>query len=283
MAHWGYSQLAIYRKCPLRFFWERVEKRPTKYVQDDRSAYIGNLLGRLLERFYMEQWWREPDVLHPRMVAAIRVIGDALLRDTLLPWQPGEREKWDLIARETIPRILQTVRDERLLTPLVAVEYGIKVPLGGDNDVLFGRIDYLFEGADRSLTVIDGKGGGSLGKHVSTDQLRTYALGVLADPRFGRLPDRAGFWWFRHERVVWKQFTRATLLKFVTGVKQTIADIRAKRFEARPSGDCRYCGYLTACGAGQEYMQSHVKSRDVPTETNVGRMGLNAPDEVAVK
>jgi hypothetical protein len=273
--NWSYSQLATYLDCPLRFYWLRIEPQPESKIRDQSKAFIGILLGELLARFYLEQWWRQSEGLQQRMIAQLHTLAVTISTREEIVWaNPGDLSKWIVVAAETIPKILTVLRDEQLLGPFVAVEYGMTVPVG-NGDRVHGRIDILIERANGDTILLDGKGGGTIGKFASTDQLRLYALGVLADPRFRRLPTKVGFWWFRHGKIVWKQFTPATLLKFVTGVQQTIARIRAKDFEPTPGGQCRYCEFRLKCGAGQQYLWTEKFTTKWATDDNHGSVDLN--------
>lgn len=275
MANWSYSQLKDYLECPLRFYWVRIDKQPEAQTKDQTRAFIGILLGELLARFYLEQWWRQPEGLEQRMTALLVPLAHTIGEREAIVWKdPGDLTKWLGVAAETIPKMLDVIRTERLLGTSVAVEYGMTVPVG-NGDRIHGRIDTLLVRPDRTLILIDGKGGGSIGKYAHADQLRLYALGVLADPAFRRLPDKVGFWWFRHGKIVWKQFTEATLLKFVSGVQQTIARIRAKDFEPTPGGQCRYCEFRLKCGAGQQYLWREKFTTTWATDQNSGSLDLS--------
>lgn len=269
MAKWSYSQLALYKKCPLLFFWLRVEKRP--HSKDDRASYIGWLLGAVIERFYVEHWYREPAVLEARMRAALPALGAEITTREGIVWQqPGEESHWQTRAAEAIPAIISTIRRERLLGPLVGHEYDIYVTIA--NDQIFGRIDLLIYDGER-LILLDEKGGGTVGKWIDADQLRLYALGVLSDPRFRRLPTHVGFWWTRHDKIVWRPVSRKSLLKFVVGIEQTLANIKAKVFEPKPSSYCRLCPYWQSCAVGKARVMTG-KDRGLPIETNAGRLAL---------
>jgi hypothetical protein len=225
--------------------------------------------------FYLEGWWRDPHYLAERMVAALYPLAKTISDREQMPWHDSkELDDWIAIAVETVPKILATIHEEHLLGPTVAVEYGITVPLGGpERDAVHGRIDVLIE-TPETLTLLDAKAGGSIGKWVKADQLRLYACGVLADPKYARLPDRVGFWWLRHGKVVWKRLTRDTLLTFVGGVERTIAAVRAKSFEPTPGPKCLYCEFKDRCAAGQQYLWREKFTTTMASGDNAGRISL---------
>lgn len=270
MAYWSYSQLALYKKCPLRFKWMRVDKRPLP-PGDGKRAFIGNVLQKIVERFYVEQWWRDPATVSARMLAEIPATGRQFTEADGLLWLPGEQEKWVAIALDTVPKIIEVIKTERLLGVTNLSEFEIEVPLGPDRIV--GRVDFLFEAPDGSLTVLDGKAGGSFGKYVESDQLRLYALGVLAS-RYRRLPTRVGFWWYRFGKIAWRPVRRKVLQRFTEGVKHTIARVRSKDYAPTPGGHCRFCEWKTDCPEGRAWLWRNQKTVVIDSEANTGTIGF---------
>lgn len=276
MANWSYSQLALYKVCPLKFYWARVDPQRPAVPWDNRKAFIGILLGEIVAKFYLDQWWRDPQTALAKMVADAPQRSVEITAKEGITWNRGEREKWVEKAIETLPKLLDVIAREQLLGPIICVEYGMTVPLGGpDNDAIHGRIDLVIQRLDGTLIVLDLKGGGTIGKFVSADQLRLYACGIMADPRFRRLPDKVGFWWARHGKVVWRTFKRENLLKFVHGVEHTIARVRGKDFEPTPGSHCAYCEFRAGCGAGQAQIWK-MKPSKVALDGNSGSLDLNS-------
>lgn len=279
MANWSYSQLALYLDCPLKFYWARLDPSTKDQPRDNRRAFIGILLGEVLARLYVEQWWREPGALQARMVAACHTLAPVITQREGIVWAtPQAMEEWVTLAVDTVPKILAVIGTEQLLGVTVAVEYGISVPFGG-GETVHGRIDLLIVRPDGTILLIDLKAGGSIGKFASPDQLRLYALGILADPVYRRRPDKVGFWWLRHGKIVWKQFTDETLLKFVAGVQQTIARVRAQDFMPRPGSHCRYCDYRAGCATGQAHLWkafSESSTKSFAADTNRGSIDLSS-------
>jgi hypothetical protein len=277
MANWSYSQLALYKQCPLKFYWTRVDPQP-EAQRDNRRAFIGWLLGEVVAKFYLDQWWRDPSTALAKMVADLPQRSVEITVRENLVWEPGEREKWLDKATETLPKILAVIKEHQLLGPVMAVEYGMTVQISGppDDDKVHGRIDLVIQRMDGTLVVLDLKGGGTVGKFVSADQLRLYACGILSDPRFARLPDKVGFWWARHGKVVWRKFTRENLLVFIGGVQQTIGRVRAKHFEPAPSGQCSYCEFRNRCPAGQtQIWKTRLTKTKLVSDQNAGRLDLS--------
>lgn len=283
MANWSYSQLALYKTCPLKFYWTRVDPQP-EAQRDNRKAFIGILLGEVVAKFYLDQWWRDPATAAAKMVADLPQRSVEISVREQCAWEPGERERWLEKAIETVPKLLAVIVAEQLLGPFMAVEYGMTVTLDGPDaenpyDHIHGRIDLVIQRQDGTVVMLDLKGGGSVGKFVSADQLRLYACGLLMDPRWGRLPDRVGFWWARHSKVVWRTFTPDNLFLFVGGVAQTIAKVRAKHFEPAPSGACTYCEFRPRCAAGQQRIwKTRLSKTKLASSDNAGHLDLSNLD-----
>lgn len=268
MAHFSYKQLAQYLECPLQFRKVRLEKTPTDH--DPRRPFIGNLLGTLVERLYIEKWWAPPNDLLAILTREVEPLALRLEQAEGIVWPPGERTQALAIIYTTLPKIIATMKRERLLAPKVYTEYDIEIPLGADT--LVGRADYVYVGGE-GITVVDGKGGGSMGRHVKLNQLRFYVLGVYA--KTGALPVRAGFWWFRHDFVKWHRITPANLKKFVGTLQGAIAGLRANDWTPRPGGHCLYCDVRRFCSVGQAKMLTReVSSSDPLVGKNEGFVSL---------
>lgn len=270
MSYFSYSQLALYKRCPKQFWFERIMKVQTP--RDDRKAFIGHVLGGVVAQFYSDKVWKEGKWARVRLAELVRARADALHAVQVYPWLPGEREDAEKACLDAILPILQTVRDERLVTRRVDTEVSIEVPLD-TGDILVGSADLVFEEAPGELlTVLDVKGGGSVGKYVKADQLRLYQLGIGLHRDFRRLPDRVGFWWVRHGRIVWKRTNKTTLRKFVEGVKATIARLRSDDFTATPGDHCRWCAYRQDCIEGMEALK--VRKTLLASDDTVGVTSL---------
>ena len=272
MAIFGYSQLAFYVKCPFRFYLERVKR--VEVPLDERRHYIGTVLAIVLDTFYKSQRWRSANPL-PLMAADVQAAAATVDTVSTCPWLPGERDQKLAEATSLLPTILDTLRQERLLGLRTFTELDVEIRLGKDRVV--GRPDLVIESpaGEPGLWVVDGKAGGTLGRHVSTNQLRFYALGLVEHQRFQRPPDRAGFWWFRHGTVVWKKVTMATLDKFRTSIVETIQRLRDKDFQPKPSADCRLCDVRAHCPTGQAYLQARVAGKvALEIDGNLGVVSL---------
>jgi hypothetical protein len=252
VSYWGYSQLALYTSCPKRYWYERIQKRPDATF-DPRNAFIGTLLGQLVAQFYAERWWARGAEAKRLMVHGLHGISNDLQQVITYPWARGEWEDKMAVATAAIDPILAVVVRERLIASRVDIELPVEVPLGG-GDILTGTPDLVLDTAG-ALILLDAKAGATVGRYVKSDQLRLYQLGVAAHPRYGRLPDKVGFWWLRHGRIVWKRTPKDALHRWLDGVRRTIARIRAADFVPTPSPLCRFCAFRSECPEGTASMR----------------------------
>jgi hypothetical protein len=150
---------------------------------------------------------------------------------------------------------------------------------------------------DSDRIIVDGKGSKYRDDYVDKRQLRWYSM--LYEARFGSLPDRVGFLYWRSEpekSIDWfdvsKEDTRV-LRETVIEVAETIESRNRslpivpsptkaqvlEAYQARPSLDCKFCDYLTACDAGTRYMENKKNipppiSDGEPNDAGVGDVGL---------
>jgi hypothetical protein len=247
VSYFGYSQLALYKACPKRYWFERISQRPDSTF-DCRNAFLGSLLGGLLARFYTERWWALGARAKPRMTVATHEISADLHTKIDYPWTRGEWQEHMATAQAAIPTILDVVVREQLIAPRMEIELPVEVVLD-TGDILTGTPDLVLD-KPGSLVLLDAKGGGRIGKYVAADQLRLYQLGLASHPRYQRLPDKVGFWWLRHGKIVWKRTPKTALPKWVEGVKRTITRLKDGDFAANPGPLCRYCAFRAECPEG---------------------------------
>lgn len=270
MSYFGYSQLARYKDCPKRYWYERIANRP-EASRDQRNAFIGQVLGGVVARFYTQRQWTLGPKAGKAMVYAVHELAEAAEAIGDYPWQRGERQERIDQALAAIPVILKTIVDEELVGPRIEIELPVEVPLD-TGDILTGTPDLLIEQASKRLILLDAKAGANIGKFVSADQLRLYQLGVSIHPRYGRLPDRVGFWWLRHGRIVWKRTQKPDLAKWIEGVKETIGRLRDGHFDPKPSTLCRYCPFRAECPAGLRQLAEI--DTDLASDDAVGTISL---------
>jgi putative RecB family exonuclease len=115
---------------------------------------------------------------------------------------------------------------------------------------LFGRPDRIDEEPDRTLHIIDYKGG-MQSDEIDSGQLRVYAL--LAEMEMGRTVSKLSFW-FLDEGTIWtmdlndddKERTREELLAAVCAMEEV------EEFPPTIGPHCLYCPYYKVCEMKRE-------------------------------
>ncbi len=274
MSFFSYSQLSSYVACPQKYLWSRMEKRQPK-VKDEyvpTAQFIGSVFAQLLDLLYREQWYKKrPFDLLASLRGVMMTVGKRITVADEINWPRGGLAKALGVVDDALPGVLTTMLNENLIGERHRTEYEINVPLD-NGDIVTGGLDLLVEHEDGRLLLLDGKAGNP--RYAKVDQLRLYALGLLHDPKYRRLPDKSGFWFFREGRVSWRRITVPMLVKFRAGVQATVDRLRSKDFVATPSGLCKVCQYRLECPEGQAFLFSKVKDHGLDTGTNIGEVSL---------
>lgn len=271
----SYSEIRDYRRCPFLF---KLKRDGAKGHDDDRRGFVGVLLQKLVEEFYVEQWWRDlllvEATMHDRAAVLFRLMTDGGGID----WTPEDRLEAETRIADAIPLILATVKQERLLTRTVYPELELTLALphvwpDGQDVVLHGRADFVYD-APPSLMVLDGKAGSTIGRFAPVDQLRVYALALETHPAFRRRPTRAGFWWFRRGVVAWKKLTPTGLVLCRERLVETVQVMAAGQFDPTPGTHCAPCAFRLQCPAGKAYGLTRTSKAVLDAEENSGMIGF---------
>lgn len=278
MIHLSYSELRDFKRCP--FFYKQKHIDKLKESKDrDKRTFVGDVLQKLVEEFYVQEWWRDPLTLEDRMRTRALKLCAIFTEAGGIIWENDELFKWQHIIGEAIPGIVATIKREKLLARRTYPEYEMtldypKLWPDGQDVVVHGRADFIFD-TGPVLTIVDGKGGSTLGAYADTDQLRLYALAATKDPRFRRMPDRVGFWWFRHAQVVWVPTTPKRMATFEAKLTARILEVAKAEYLPKTGSHCRPCGLR--CEAGRQYGVSKPATKGRPAldlDGNFGVMGF---------
>jgi hypothetical protein len=258
-----YLHYSVYKTCHLQYKWRFVQ-RPDVYIPINlRHAYIGLVLQKLVERFYLEKWWQAEEGPITRMRIALPTVSQLILENNPIKLSVDELADWQVVANETIPRIIATIKKEKLLSSEVYVEREEEVPFGEDTLQMKPDLILIRKGI---TTLLDGKGGKTVGRYVDNDQPYFYAIAV--DHIWGRLPHRIGFWWYRHSKIVWLPVTREAVDQVRTNARSFIDGIKAGKFDPVPGQHCRLCDYRVCCEVGQKFIAERHRQSDVEIPGN---------------
>lgn len=263
------GELRDYGKCPLMYKNKHVDERPAD--RDFKNAFVGGVLSRVVDGFYKQKMWKLGDDAADAMEELIPAAAAAVMAKDKILWLPEEEPLYLSRAAAMIPTILTTIKAEKLIGEITKTEHEMVIPLG--EHVLHGRGDLIFQ-RQALLTVLDGKSGGTIGKYTDTDQLRFYAMAVKADPLFKRLPDRVGFWWYKHGKISWKKITPKSLAALWDKIVVTVDQIVKGNFAPTPGKVCKLCDYKVSCTEGQAFLLSNRKATNVPLDGCEGEVSL---------
>ena len=260
-----FSPFDMYESCPQRFLWSRgwptinlgygLGKRKPKPVKESRHhAAMGQIIGKVVEDFFEQEWWKHRNGLHDRMSTAVDAVFKAEMETQYIDWrQAPPRGEMLQVCRDGVSGFLRTVHANKLFGPWAKAEYNL---LGWVNEYtpVGGRCDVIFRRDDTGTTILDGKNSKEKGKYTNPDQLRWYALcHYLA---FGRLPERLGFIYFRfpydaekgESGVDWVPCTKEDVRGLASRAVDAQKKMHKERFEANPVPSyCKFCEYETVC------------------------------------
>jgi len=273
--HLNYSQLRDFKKCPRLYEKKHIDGRAEE--DDPKRAFIGHVLGKLVEQFYLLKWWRAPDALDWTMRQAADVLIRQVTDMDAIVWTPEEKAEWTHKIHEAIPTIIATVKREKLLSAQVFTEFETTLDYTdivlGETVQIHGRPDIVIL-RQHALTALDAKAGGSLGKFTDRDQLRQYSLALWRSKTFGRIPDRAGFWWLRHDKIVWLKVSAASLTKFEGRLKETARRALAGPYEPTPGTWCRGCSFRMDCPEGRAHGMAKGSKTAIDVAGNLGTVSF---------
>lgn len=256
----SYLFYSTYKKCPAQYRWSFVDKPPVFVPRNMRYAFLGLVMQRLVELFYINHWWTAKEGPITRMRIALPSISQQTLESNNIEMTTHELEEWMKIIHDTVPRIIEVVKREKFLSEECYVEREEEVPLGDDKLWMKPDLIVIRKGV---TTLLDGKGGKTVGRYIDPDQLIFYALAV--EKVWGRLPHRIGFWWYRHSRVVWypKLLNHVEMDRVRTNARNYIDGIKVGKFEPTPGQHCRLCDHRIHCEVGQKFIEERHRNAEV--------------------
>ena len=276
----GYDTLESCRKSYYLGYIARL--KPTK-AENRVSMLYGDAVGKIFESFYSQEIWRANTTA--RLQALVqptveRIVAKETEKGGVFHWtdpalKEGPNSLDEVIedVRRTIPRGLSSIREHGLLGLDARAELVLDTDVGGHR--IAGRADFVMtRHKTRDLVLIDGKGSRHRDKYTNARQLRWYAM--LYQMRFGAVPERLGFLYWRsepHESLDWSEVRSDELEALRGAVLGAIAEIEgAKRdvergaspyqlFPPTPGFACRFCKFLEQCPEGQKVLSADFKAR----------------------
>ena len=236
--HFSASALKRYEDCPLCYKFVYVLQVPTLARTYFSMGTAVHTVIELLSKYQLEgktptkeravellnSCWSSEAYTSRTHELEDRIKAEAML-DTYLAWQAANRNT------------------------IVAAEKRFQFPLNGRK--MKGYIDRIEQTPEGEYVVVDFKTGSkpsSLSKNpvISDIQLNLYCLAIKE--MFGRLPQRASFYYIRDNKMVDYLPTEETVGAFAETAKTIISAVCAERFNPTPSYQtCRFCDYVDLC------------------------------------
>ena len=279
----SYSGYALLIDCLRAYYFQYILK-PVLTKPDNRVHMLyGDVVGKIFEAFYTEALWKNnttSSMLDRVKPTLQKVITNETKRGGTFDWKdpdlkkngPHSIQEVEADIREAIPRGLRSVRHHRLLSLDAKAEVVLDSMVDGHK--LAGRADLVMKRLKptNDAIIIDGKGSRWRDKYTNHRQLRWYAL--LHWIKFGFIPDKLGFLYWRfepEESLDWSTVTPEALTELKIAALEAIATVeKANRdilqgaepfavFPASPGQGCKLCRYRELCPEGQRALSQAAK------------------------
>lgn len=276
----AYYKYADYTDCPLRYKWRYVDDRLPTEPDRPLKKILGIVWNDMLEVFYRDKKFMLGSGCTAWMAEKVTAAFRSRVIDLQVVWEKSDQEQEYLAeALAVVPKILTTLKQERLLGEKIEVEKTMYASLPSGNRI-GGRLDLLLDRkkkvkADEAPAVeppavesliVDFKGTKNE-KYVDSRQLLWY--GLLYQGLAQKFPDYLGFWLLRFACVKWVSATKTEVQKFISSIEDTFKGIQASKFEATPRPKaCRWCQYKSGCDHWTKYQAEHRRPSTLSEESD---------------
>lgn len=243
-------------ECPKKYHLRDI-RTP---IITPKNAYY-QVAGELVQKFFemYANLWIGQDIVFDRERVRNRMkpYWDHLLLNNRVDWghpmsKLGEVDLF-LECVDTILDNLSKLDVYKDTRSEVKLEVNLK-----SGDTLVGKVDFITDDG-KIVSILDGKNSATKGKYVDERQLLFYAL--LYKFRYGKLPDRLGFLYYKYQELVPVVFTSRDVDDLWRDIIRVMVTIKkTKVFEPTPcSKSCKMCDYLDQCPEGQADMASRKR------------------------
>ena len=242
----SYSKYKYYMDCPKRYY---NEANHVEYPEKD-SRYFA-LYGFLIEMFFKNYCnvysKRSVPLTETEITVVLRRMWDKVLEEHYVnwtePWVKQSSEDIFFEVREDINKNLEAFDFWR--NAKSEVSFDIHLKKAGDE--LSCRMDFIVNNIDNTVEILDGKGTLKMDR-VDREQLYFYILMYYL--HFKKLPDKAGFLFYRFQHIEYIDFDMDSINRFkrkLSLVKRTIK--KSDEFPAivKISKHCKWCPYRHDC------------------------------------
>lgn len=279
----SYSGHATFHSCRKAFYLGYIAKVPLMVPDNRVNMLYGDAVGKIFERFYRDELWRSN--VTSRLLALVKPTIDGIIaaevrKGGVFDWddpalKPGTRSLAQVIeeVRTTIPRALASIRHHWLVGLDAKAEVSLDCEVEGHR--FGGRADFVMTRArTKDLVLVDGKGSRYRDAYTDHRQLRWYSM--LYELKFGRIPDKVGFLYWRsepQESMDWSVVRKEQLRDLRVAVLATLSEIARDQqrvsagepefsvfFPTPKVSGCKFCRFRPQCAEGRKVLSEDYKA-----------------------
>lgn len=218
----SYSEFKLYNECPNKYFLTKYIKVP---YTDARASFPGTVIQKVMEYFYNDKIYLTNSKVSEWLGTKIVEVHRSLSKYYQLPWVPNEEET--LLAEYPLylNKIVDTIKEHKLLSKIADSEVYIKHPLNElpmAQDLIIGKMDFRIT-KDDQLWILDGKFSKWGTKYLDQDQLIWYAL--LEKLKNGKYPTQLGWWLYRQGDIQWIEWNEDRIFELKGRILDAFKDI----------------------------------------------------------
>jgi hypothetical protein len=279
----SYSGYDTLQSCRKSYYLGYISKPPLLKPENRVNMLYGDTVGKIFESFYRDEIWRSNTTA--RLQALVRptvqrIVAKETQKGGVFDWsdsslKEGTRSLEEVVSEveTTIPRGMLSIRHNGLIGVDAQAELSLDVDVGEHR--IGGRADFVMTRAKtKDLVLIDGKGSRHRDKYTNHRQLRWYSM--LYQMKFGVIPDKLGFLYWRSEpaeSLDWSATTgqelselQGVVLKTLRGLGVALKQIEGganpfELFPPTPGFGCKFCKFLHQCSDGQKVLSDEFKSQ----------------------
>lgn len=256
----SYSEYRTYLSCPRLYDNEQRKVEPA----EKSSAYF-KLYGLLIEQFFKkytnEIVRKDITVTDQEIRNILSMQWQKILKDNYVDWgDPWVKFSSEQIFESVYEDVNKNLKAFDFWKDMKA-EVTLDIMLKKSGDHLTGRLDFIRQNKD-TVEILDGKGTEKMDTNVDVDQLYFYSLLYLL--RYGRLPDKVGFLFYRYQLIKYIDVDKDIITGFrdkLSIVKTAVKNDAVFAPKVGLSKQCKWCVYKYKCDAFIQKKNANAEKR----------------------
>lgn len=270
--HLSWSKFKTYRNCPQHYNWKYNEYKDPPFRDSKHFAVIGSVVQQVFEYYYDYHIYKRNHRAIDILMEKTDEYFNGFLEDNYVNFNhvtcPYDKDEARQQCRDAVEKTEMAIEREGLVGYKNFAEATVQVPfkrrvLG--KVALQGRLDFLLQMAGEEHWILDGKSTKNPDR-VDDDQLYFYAM--LFAMRYGKIPDKLGFFFFRFgddpdKAIKWLPVSVQKLNDLKEEAVEVVREIQSND-EWKPTPEpsfCNWCPYEKVCDARQGQKQSNREAR----------------------